>query len=124
MLNVMACLNEAEILGSIIDPETHIDMVLASLNDFFSQFKLDYDLNHKEYTLMTLMHDLQRAEGIIKGKQGKGHLVHAFISRSTHTFQKGKKKGRKGKKKPNANAIPKKVLMKKYSKPNVITSLY
>ncbi|KAJ0011508.1 hypothetical protein Pint_32872 [Pistacia integerrima] len=51
-LNVMVCLNKAEILCSIIDPETQTYIVLASLNHSLSQFKLDYELNHKEYCLV------------------------------------------------------------------------
>ncbi|KAJ0100453.1 hypothetical protein Patl1_20461 [Pistacia atlantica] len=81
MLNVMACLNEAKIFGSIIDPKTYINMVFTSLNHSFSHFKLDNEQNHKKCTL------------------------------------KGKKKGKKGKKKSNANIAPKKVPMNKESKP-------
>ena len=41
------------------------DMVVNSLSDSFDQFKLDYTLNKKEYTLQSLMQDVQSAEKIL-----------------------------------------------------------
>ncbi|KAI9196559.1 hypothetical protein LWI28_024982 [Acer negundo] len=51
MMKVIAHLNIAELNGAEIDGETKIDMVVNSLLDSFDQFKLDYTLNKKEYTL-------------------------------------------------------------------------
>ncbi|KAK0594590.1 hypothetical protein LWI29_005899 [Acer saccharum] len=51
-------------------------MVVNSLSDSFDQFKLDYTLNKKEYTLQGLMQDVQSAEKIlVKGKGQEIHMV-------------------------------------------------
>ncbi|KAK1571102.1 hypothetical protein Q3G72_011942 [Acer saccharum] len=69
MKKVIAHLNIAELYGAEIDGETKIDMVFNSFSDSFDQFKLDYTLNKKEYTLQGLMQDVQNAEKIlVKGK--------------------------------------------------------
>ncbi|KAI9154317.1 hypothetical protein LWI28_024343 [Acer negundo] len=76
MMKVIAHLNIAELNGVEIDGETKIDMVVNSLSDSFDQFKLDYTLNKKEYTLQGLMQDVQRVEKIIvKGKGQEIYLV-------------------------------------------------
>ena len=41
-------------------------MILESLSESYDQFKLNYVLNHKDYTLSELMSALQATEGIIK----------------------------------------------------------
>ncbi|KAK1570844.1 hypothetical protein Q3G72_007904 [Acer saccharum] len=76
MMKVIAHLNIAELHGAEIDGETKIDMVVNSLSDSFDQFKLDYTLNKKEYTLQGLMQDVQSAEKIlVKGKGQEIHMV-------------------------------------------------
>ncbi|KAK4850321.1 hypothetical protein QYF36_005646 [Acer negundo] len=76
MMKVIAHLNIAELHGAEIDGETKIDMVVNSLSDSFDQFKLDYTLNKKEYTLQGLMQDVQSAEKIlVKGKGQEIHIV-------------------------------------------------
>ncbi|KAL5857343.1 hypothetical protein ACOSQ3_004801 [Xanthoceras sorbifolium] len=76
MMKVIAHLNIIELNGVEIDSETKIDKIVNLLLDSFDQFKLDYSLNNKEYTLQGLMQDVQRAEKILlKGKGQKIHLV-------------------------------------------------
>ncbi|KAK0592617.1 hypothetical protein LWI29_022367 [Acer saccharum] len=76
MMKVIAHLNIAELHGAKIDGETKNDMVVNSLSDSFDQFKLDYTLNKKEYTLQGLMQDVQSAEKIlVKGKGQEIHMV-------------------------------------------------
>ena len=41
-------------------------MILESLPKSYDQFKLNYILNHKDYSLSELMSALQTMEGIIK----------------------------------------------------------
>ena len=67
-MKVIAYLNELEILGAEIDAETKNHIVLNTLSDTFSQFKIDYELNKKDYTLAALMKDLQIIENILKKK--------------------------------------------------------
>ena len=59
-------LNTLEILGAMIDGESQVDMILESLPESYDQFKLDYVLNHKDYTLSSRMAALQATVGIIK----------------------------------------------------------
>ena len=68
MMKSIAYLNKLKILGIEIDGETKNHMVLNTLLDTFSQFKIDYELNKKDYTLAALMKDLQITENIIKTK--------------------------------------------------------
>ena len=58
MMKVIAYLNELKILGAEIDVEIKNYMVLNTLSDDFAQFKIDYELNKKDYTLVALMKDL------------------------------------------------------------------
>ncbi|KAL5766243.1 hypothetical protein ACOSP7_016860 [Xanthoceras sorbifolium] len=76
MMKVIAHLNIAELNGAEIDGETKINMIVNSLSDSFDQFKLDYTLNNKEYTLQGLMQDVQSVEKIlVKSKGQEIHMV-------------------------------------------------
>ena len=66
MLKMIAAFEEAEVLGAIIDGESQIDMVLETLPDSFSQFKLNYNMGKLNMSLTELMKELQNAEKIIK----------------------------------------------------------
>ena len=68
IMKVIAYLNEAEILGAEIDGDTHISMVMNTLSHSFNQFSVDYELHLKQYTLTSLMKDLQITEVILKKK--------------------------------------------------------
>ena len=66
LLKMIAAFEEAEVLGAMIDPESQIDMVLETLPDSFSQFKLNYNMSKMSMTLTELMKELQAVEKIIK----------------------------------------------------------
>ncbi|XP_057982385.1 uncharacterized protein LOC131167607 [Malania oleifera] len=65
-LNIIGLLNELEILGAKIKGETHVDIVLQSLPDFFKQFFLNYNMNKLSYSLGKLLKELQAVEGLIR----------------------------------------------------------
>ncbi|XP_017970447.1 PREDICTED: uncharacterized protein LOC108660697 [Theobroma cacao] len=69
MLKVISCLNKAELNGVEIDAKIQISMIVHSLNSSFSQFKLDYELNTRDYTLSGLMNDLQNVEEVLDLKK-------------------------------------------------------
>ncbi|ONK59787.1 uncharacterized protein A4U43_C08F10690 [Asparagus officinalis] len=66
LLKMFDHLNTLEVLGAEIDGESQVDMILESLPESYDQFKLNYVLNHKDYSLSELMSALQATEGIIK----------------------------------------------------------
>ena len=66
LLKMFDHLNTLEVLGAEIDGESQVDMILESLPESYDQFKLNYILNHKDYSLNELMSALQAMEGIIK----------------------------------------------------------
>lgn len=66
VLRMMSHLNEMEILGADIDGETQIDIILMSLPKSFEQFRLNYTMNKRMYSLAELLTELQAAEGIFK----------------------------------------------------------
>ena len=73
MLEVIALLNDMEIMGALIDEETQVDMVLETLSDSFDTFKLNYSMNKLSYNFTELMKELQAVEALFsKGKNRKG----------------------------------------------------
>ena len=64
MLEVIALLNDIEIMGALIDEETQVDMVLETLSDSFDTFKLNYSMNKLSYKLAELMKELQATEAL------------------------------------------------------------
>ncbi|WRX12109.1 Integrase [Theobroma cacao] len=88
MLKVISCLNEAELNGVEIDAKKQISMIVHSLNSSFSQFKLDYELHTRDYTLSGLMNDLQNMEEVLDLK--KKPEAHAIST--SKPKPKGKKK--------------------------------
>ncbi|KAL5760158.1 hypothetical protein ACOSQ2_018996 [Xanthoceras sorbifolium] len=92
MMKVIEHLNIAELNSVKIDGETKIDMIVNSLSD---QFKLDYTLNNKEYTLQGLMQDVQSAEKILV--KGKGQEIYMVGKIATVKTRKRVKKSQKKK---------------------------
>ena len=77
MLEVIALLNDMEIMGALIDKETQVDMVLETLYDSFDTFKLNYSINKLSYNLMELMKELQADKALFskwKNRRGEAHL--------------------------------------------------
>ena len=58
MLEVIALLNDMEIMWALIDEETQVDIVLETLSDSFNTFKLNYSMNKLSYNLTELMKEL------------------------------------------------------------------
>ncbi|XP_052193865.1 uncharacterized protein LOC127802198 [Diospyros lotus] len=79
MLKMIAYFEEAEVLGATIDAESQVDMVLETLPDSYSQFKLNYNMNKLEMNLVELMKELQAAEKIMK-PTSKALAIHSASS--------------------------------------------
>ena len=65
VLNMIAHLNELEILGAEIDGETHVDIMLMSLPESFKNLCLNYTMSKWSYSLAELLKELQAAEEIV-----------------------------------------------------------
>ena len=92
VLKIIAHLNELEILEDKIDGETQVDIVLMSLPESFKNFRLNYSMSKRSYTLVELLKELQAAEGII-GHKRSVQVMKKYSFSST-------KKGKKNKKVP------------------------
>ncbi|KAL8093711.1 hypothetical protein AgCh_035549 [Apium graveolens] len=66
VLKMMSYLNEIEILGTELDGETQIVIILMSLSKSFEQFRLNYNMNKRQYSLAELLTELQAAEGLFR----------------------------------------------------------
>ena len=112
-MKVIAYLNELEILGAEIDAKTKNHMVLNTLTDTFAQFKINYELNKKDYILTTLIKDLQVIENILKKK----NLVslEANMVEGPSSSKPNAKEKRKNKKKGCGSKAPKKKSFKKFT---------
>ncbi|KAL8088515.1 hypothetical protein AgCh_038337 [Apium graveolens] len=66
VLKMMSHLNEIEILGAELDGETQIDIILMSLSKSFEQFRWNYNMNKRQYSLAELLTELQAAEGLFR----------------------------------------------------------
>ncbi|WRX23198.1 Integrase [Theobroma cacao] len=109
MLKVISCLNEVELNGAKIDAETQISMIIRRLNSSFSQFKLDYELHTRDYTLSGLMNDLQNVEEVLDLKK----KLEAHAISTSKPKPKGKKKITRNKKISKSSVGAKKKPMKK-----------
>ena len=81
--------NTLEILGDEINVESQIDIILQSLPNSFNQFKLNYNMNKIDFTLVELLNALQAVEGIIKGHPSFNNVEKILFSKSF-----SKKKGK------------------------------
>ncbi|KAL6575413.1 hypothetical protein OROMI_012698 [Orobanche minor] len=88
VLKIISHLNELDILGATIDAETQVDIILGSLSRSFEQFRLNYNMNRREYNLAELLTELQAAEGLFR----QGFQFLAATSVSTFKRKWGKKK--------------------------------
>ncbi|XP_060674734.1 uncharacterized protein LOC132804413 [Ziziphus jujuba] len=71
-LKMMAHISTAEVMGAKLEQEMKIDMILESLPDSFSQFKMNYNMNKLKLTPVELMHELESTERSL-GKQGSAY---------------------------------------------------
>ena len=86
-------LNTLEVLGADIYGESQMDMILQSLQESFKEFRLNYNMNKKIYSLSELMNELMAMEGILGTSNIEANLGEASSSQS-----KSKGKGKKKKK--------------------------
>ncbi|KAG8381639.1 hypothetical protein BUALT_Bualt06G0142500 [Buddleja alternifolia] len=93
VMRMMAYLNELEILGAKIDSQTQQDMILNSLPSSFTQFRLNYAMNNKDYSLPELMNELQVAEGVMRAK-GSVNFAQTSGTKAKKWNAKKKKKGK------------------------------
>ncbi|XP_077249088.1 uncharacterized protein LOC143888515 [Tasmannia lanceolata] len=66
MLKMMGYVNELEVLGAMLDGESQVDMVLASLPLSFNDFVMNYHKNKLSMTLTELLNHLQSTEDLQK----------------------------------------------------------
>ena len=96
MIHMIKLFNKKKILGTDIDGETHVKIVLETLLYFFKSFKLNYSMNK----LMMSLIELGTKRGIHMVAKGSLGFSSQEKKKNTSeiTKQKGKFKG-KGKKK-------------------------
>ena len=95
-LRMISNLNALEVLGADIDGESQVDMILQSLAESFKEFKLNYNMNKKVYTLFELMNELVAAKGILGTSSADANMAEVSTSQPK---SKGKGKTKKKKKK-------------------------
>ena len=95
MMLIISYLNEMEILGSEIDGETKIDMILETLPESFDTFKWNYSMNKLEYIVTELMKELHAAEGLTKRKRNHGEAYATEHKASTFGSKKRPYKAKK-----------------------------
>ena len=89
-LRMISHLNTLEVLGVDIDGESQADLILQSLLESFKEFKLNYKINKKIYTLSELMNELVAAESILGTSSVNANMAEASTSQP-----KSKCKGKK-----------------------------
>ena len=93
-LTMISNLNTLEVLGADIDGEFQVDMILQSLPKSFKEFKINYNMNTKIYSLSELRNELVVAEGILGTSSVDANMAEASTSQS-ESKGKGKKKKKK-----------------------------
>ena len=83
-------LNTLEVLGANIDGESQVDMILQSLLKSFKEFKLNYNMNKKIYSLSELMNELVVSEDILGTSS-----IDATMAEASTSQPKSKGKGKK-----------------------------
>ena len=96
-LKMISNLNTLEVLGADIDGESQVDMILQSLLESFKEFRLNYNMNKKIYSLSELMNELVVAEGILGTSSVDANMAEASTSQ-LKSKGKGKRKKKKKKK--------------------------
>lgn len=84
--------NMVEVLRNEIKSEIQVDMTLETLFEMFSQFRVSYNMNKLNMSLIELMKELQNVENVPKTRS-RDALVITFIGPSS-----SKLKGKRGNK--------------------------
>ena len=93
-LRMISNLNTLEVLDVDIDGESQVDMILQSLPKSFKEFRLNFNMNKKIYSLSKLMNELVVVKGILGTFSADANMAEASTSQP-----KSKGKGKKKKKK-------------------------
>ena len=98
-LRMISHLNTLEVLGADIDGESQVDIILQSLRESFKEFRLNYNMNKKIYTLSKLMNELVAVESILGTSNFNANMVveglhqARWLTNYLRSFQQGKEKG-------------------------------
>ena len=90
-LRMISNLNTLKVLGADINGEFQVDMTLQSLPESVKEFKLNYNMNKKVYTLSELMNELVAVEGILGTSNVDTNMAETSTSQPKLKV-KGKKK--------------------------------
>jgi hypothetical protein len=93
MLKMIATFEEAEVLRATIGRKSQVGMVLETLSNSFSQFKLNYNMKKLEMTLTKSMQELQIEEKVMR-PHVKALAIKSSSLRIGHQPRKFKKKKR------------------------------
>ena len=104
ILRMISNLNTLEVLDVDIDGESQVDMILQSLPKSFKEFRLNFNMNKKIYSLSKLMNELVVVKGILGTFSADANMAEASTSQP-----KSKGKGKKKKKKDFAKQDGKQV---------------
>ncbi|XP_022858186.1 uncharacterized protein LOC111379089 [Olea europaea var. sylvestris] len=108
MLTVICHFNATEVLGTEINFETRIDMVLETLLEMFLDFIVDYNLYKIDMSMTELMKEFQNAETVPKARSGNTLIVIVEYSHSQTSGGKGGNKRNKPNKKKDGKSKGKK----------------
>ncbi|XP_077228509.1 uncharacterized protein LOC143861465 [Tasmannia lanceolata] len=115
MLKMMGYLNELEVLGAMLDGESQVDMVLASLPPSFNDFVMNCHMSKMSMTLTELLNHLQSTEDLQKKNKKSSFLVEANVVSTPKPKGKGKRKGKGQGSKKNILKVKNKKTFKKKS---------
>ncbi|XP_065634810.1 uncharacterized protein LOC136069789 [Quercus suber] len=93
-LTMISNFNTLEVLGADINGESQVDMILQSLPESFKEFRLNYNMNKKIYSLSKLMNELIVGEGILGTSSVDANMAEVSTSQP---MSKGKSKKKKKK---------------------------
>ena len=89
---MISYLNTLEVLGADIDGESQEDVILQSLPKSSKEFRLNYNMNKKIYTLSKLMNELVTAESILGTANVDTNMAEASSSKPKSKGKGSKKK--------------------------------
>ena len=89
---MISYLNTLEVLGADIDGESQADVMLQSLLESFKEFRLNYNMNKKIYTLSELMNELAAMKDILGTTSVNTNMAEASSSKPKLKGKGGKKK--------------------------------
>ena len=89
---MISYLNTLEVFGADIDGESPVDMILQSLPKSSKEFRLNYNMNKKIYTLSKLMNELVTAESILGTANVDTNMAEASSSKPKSKGKGSKKK--------------------------------